>query len=417
MLGLDSIREIFTTISKNKLRTTLTGLAVAWGIFMLIILLAAGNGLKNGVQSNFASRAQNAVGLWPGWTSMPHNGLPSNRKIRFDDRDYDLIKNKVPGVEYVSPRIGQTVTLSYGEEYGTWRLDGVSPDVMYINNLNVKSGNGRFVNQMDVKNRRKVIVVSTEMRDILFKGADPLGKYVNANNLAYQVIGVYENTSQGQNNPPAYIPFTTAQTLYNQGWGFHQIDFTINGLKTVEENEAFVEELRERFSKIHSFDPQDRSALYIRNQAEMVEQSEDLFNTINLFILIIGVCSLMAGIVGVGNIMIITVKERTREIGIRKAIGATPSAILRLIILEAIIITTLSGYIGLVLGVGISETINYFMSMGATAGGPTIFRNPTVDLDIVIYATLVLITSGVGAGLIPAWKATRVSPIEAMRAE
>lgn len=417
MLNFDFLREILSTIRKNKLRTFLTGIAVAWGIFMLIVLLAAGNGLKNGVTSNFADRAQNTISLFPGWTSMPYNGLPSNRQIKFDFKDYDLIRNKIPNIEYVSARISQGVTLSYGKEYGAWRLNGVSDEAAFINNIKVNSGNGRFLNKIDIDNRRKVIVISQDMKDILFKNENPIGKYVIANNIAYKVIGIYDKRNQYDNNPPAYIPFTTAQMLYNKGWGFRQIEFTVNGLNTVEKNEAFVEQLRILMGKLHNFDPADRSALYVRNMAQMVEETNDMFNTINLIVLIIGVCSLMAGIVGVGNIMLITVKERTREIGIRKAIGATPISILKLIIFESIFITAVSGYLGMVFGIGIIELINSILQMMPASDGPTAFRNPTVDFGTVLSATLILIIAGVCAGLMPALRATKIRPIEAMREE
>lgn len=418
MFDFDSLREIFSTINKNKMRTALTGFAVAWGIFMLIILLASGNGLKNGVTSNFANRAQNSVSLWPGWTSMPYNGLPSNRNIKFDHKDYDLISNKIPEVEYVTARLSQNITMSYGDEYGAWRLDGVSQDAAYISNIKVKAGDGRFINKLDVDNRRKVVVISPEMKRILFKEEDPFGKHVIANGIAYQVIGVYDDSDMFNNNPPAYIPFTTAQMLYNRGWGFRQIEFTVKGLKGLEENKAFIERLRKQMAQLHTFDPADRSALYVRNTAEEVAETNQIFDGINIFIWVIGLASLMAGIVGVGNIMLITVKERTREIGIRKAIGATPSSVLRLVIFESIMITTAAGYIGMLLGILLTEGISSMMTGGAAKmDSPTVFKDPTVDLGTVVIATLVLIIAGVIAGLIPALKATRVRPIEAMRAE
>lgn len=417
MFDFDSLREILATIRKNKLRTALTGFAVAWGIFMVIVLLAAGNGLRNGVTSNFADRAKNSITLWPGWTSMGYKGLPPDRQIKFDEKDYDLIRNRLPGVEYVSPRISQSVTMTYEKEYGAWRLDGVSHEAQYINNLIVESKDGRFLNKLDVDNRRKVIVISTEMKRVLFKDADPLGKYVVASGIAFAVVGVYDNKNQYMNNPPAYIPFTTAQMLYNKGWGFRQIDFTINGLKTVEENQAFVERLREIMGEMHTFDPADRSALYVRNQAEFVEQTEDMFSTINLFILIIGLASLSLGIIGVGNIMLITVKERTQEIGIRKAIGASPLSVLKLIISESLFITGIAGYIGLVLGIGLSELIDMFLAASSSGGGPTVFKDPTVGLGTAISVYLIVIVAGLLAGLIPAIQAVRVKPIEAMRTE
>ncbi|MDR2953701.1 MAG: ABC transporter permease [Prevotella sp.] len=418
MFDFDSLREILATIGKNKMRTALTGFAVAWGIFMLIILLASGNGLKNGVTSNFSNRAQNSVTLWPGWTSMPYQGLPSNRRISFDHKDYDLISNKIPEVEYVSARVTQNVTISYGNEYGAWRLEGVSQDAAHINNIKVKAGDGRFLNKLDVDNRRKVAVISPEMRRLLFKGEEPFGKYVIANGIAFQVIGIYDDSDMFNNNPPAYVPFTTAQMLYNRGWGFRQIDFTVKGITKLEDNKAFVERVRKQVAQLHKFDPADRSALYIRNTAEDVEMMSQLFFVINLFLGVIGILSLMAGVVGVGNIMLITVKERTREIGIRKAIGATPASVLRLIIFESIMITTAAGYIGLVIGVLVSESgvlENFIFNFPQEQF--TMFRDPRVDLDAAFLATFVLVLAGTIAGLIPALKATRVKPIEAMRAE
>lgn len=418
MFDFDSLREIGSTISKNKMRTMLTGLAVAWGIFMLIFLLACGNGLRNGMQSNFSNRAVNSVSLRPGWTSMPYKGMPVDRRITFDQRDYRLIRTQIPEVEYVSPRITQNATITYGDEYGAWALNGVSHEAQYINNIEVRSGDGRFLNKIDLDERRKVIVISPETKRVLFKDENPLGKNVIANGIAFQVVGVYDDSNSSNSNAPTYIPFTTAQMLYSGGYGFRQIEFTINGVHGEENNELFVERVRKLMGDLHLFDPADRSALYIRNTAEWAEQTNSILNGITYAIWVIGLASLMAGIVGIGNIMLITVKERTREIGIRKALGASPASILRLIILEAIMITTVAGYLGVLMGVGLTEMLApMFAGGGGTPHEPTVFKDPTVDLGVVLWATVILIVSGVSAGLIPALKATRVSPIEAMRAE
>lgn len=417
MFDFDAFREILATIRKNKLRTILTGFSVSWGIFMLITLLSAGNGFRNGVTSNFSDRAKNSITIWPGWTSIPYKGMPSNRQIKFDDKDYNLIKNRIPGVEYVSPRISRSTTITYNKEYGSWQLNGVAEDYQYIRNIKVEKGQGRFLNEMDIKRRRKVIVISTEIQKILFKEDDAIGKYVTADGLAYQVIGVYDNKNQYMNNPPAYIPFTTAQMLYNNGWGFSQIDFTINGLKTIESNKAFIETLRARIGSIHIFDPKDQSALHIYNQAEFVEQTEDMFNSINLFLKVISVAMLILGIIGVGNIMLITVNERTQEIGIRKAIGASPISILKMIIFESLFITSIAGYIGLAFGLALSELLNAITEKASSGGGPSILKDPTVDMGTAITACAIVIVAGVAAGLIPALKAVKVRPIEAMRTE
>lgn len=412
MFDFDSFREILASINKNKLRTFLTSFAVAWGIFMLIILLASGNGLKNGVSESFSSRATNSVSLFRGSTSKPYAGLPADRRITFDDNDYILIKDHIPEVEYVSPRVWQSSILSYGEEYGSWTLQGVTDEFIFINNLTVDQG-GRFINKMDMEDRRKVIIISDDIKKVLFKDEDPIGKMVKSGNLMFRVVGVYQNTNQFENSPPAYIPYTTARTLYNKGSGPWRIDFTVLGLNTLEENDAFNQRLRQKLAQLHSFDPEDLSAVYIRNTAEMAIQTNNIFFMINLFLILIGTASLMAGIVGVGNIMLITVKERTREIGIRKAIGASPSSVLKLIIVESIFITTISGYIGIVAGVFVTELITYLYPDGMG----DMFKDPSVSLTTVFASTLALIICGVGAGMIPAIKATKISPIEAMRQE
>ncbi len=416
MFDFDVFREIWGTIRKNKMRTCLTGFAVAWGIFMLIVLLASGNGLRNGVMSNFAGRAVNAVTLYPGWTSRPYGGMPSNRRIRFDDRDYELIAHRIPEMECFSVAIRKDVTLSYGEEYGNWTLQGVAPDFSQINQIRILPSQGRFLNQMDVERKKKVMVLSPEAARVLFKEEDPLGKYVLQGNIAYRVVGVYDGANQFWNTS-VYVPWTTAQSLYKGGYGFDQIDFTLRQVGTWKENEAFIQRLREKMGKLHMFHPDDRSALWINNTAGNAIQTQQIFTLIRLFVLLVGIASLMAGIVGVGNIMLITVKERTREIGIRKAIGATPWSILSLIILEAILITTAAGYIGIVMGVGLTEGVSAWMEQQTTQSMMTVFKDPTVDLGAVFGATLLLVVSGVVAGLVPALRAARVRPIEAMRAE
>ena len=410
----DFLYEILATIRKNKMRTFLTGFAVAWGIFMLIILLAAGNGLKNGAMANFSRQAMNTVTVSPGWTSVPYGGYRAGRRILFDQRDLDLIKSQIPNLEYVSASRGRNLTLTYGEEYGSWRTEGVASDGQYINNLLIPEGQGRFINEMDVEKQRKVIVISNNIQTALFGEKDPIGEYVKVGNIAFRVVGIYQDENRREE---AYIPFTTAQMLYFPGRGVSRLQFTVTGLETLEENQAFNDRVRNMMAAFHRFDPADRSALYVYNNGEDAIQFNQLFSIINLFVLAIGVASLMAGIVGVGNIMLITVKERTREIGIRKAIGATTGSILKLIIFEAIFITTVAGYIGILIGIGITELVSSAIFNGSNDSEFNFFANPTVDLGTVIGATVFLIGCGVVAGLIPALKATRVRPIEAMRAE
>lgn len=419
MLGLDSLREIGSTIKTNKLRTFLTGFSVAWGIFMLIALLGAGNGLKNGMESNFTFRAKNTISIWPGSTTIPYKGLPLDRKVRFDERDYELVKNKFPEVDRITGQIWQRATISFGDNYGSWTMLGVHPDGAYINNIDMATGSGRFINEMDIRRKRKVIVINTEMAEVLFKGADPLGQFINANNIAYRIIGIYKDQT-GRSNVPSFIPFSTGQSLYSKSYGMDRLDITVVGLDTEAKNDEFIDRFRYEMSRLHKFDPQDKAALGIWNTSANAVQTAQIFGTINAFIWTVAVLSLIAGVVGIGNIMLITVKERTREFGIRKAIGASPASILRLVMLESVIITALFGYIGMVFGIGLVEIVNSIaemISQGAEPGTPSVFKNPNVDIGIILQATGVLIIAGVTAGSIPAVRAVRISPVEAMRAE
>jgi putative ABC transport system permease protein len=412
----DFLHEIMATIRRNKMRTFLTGFAVAWGIFLLIILLGAGNGLRNGVMSNFGSQGQNQISINTGRTSMPYGGYQAGRVIRFDDRDIDLLRHKIPNIGYLSAGRGRTATLTRGDEYGSWFCDGVTQDEQFLFDVKIYRNQGRFINNIDVTQRRKVIVLSNLISEVLFGEQNPVGRYVEVDQTAFQVIGVFDDENR---QDKAYIPFTTAQMLWFGGWGVSWIGFTVSGLNSEAEIDAFDENLRKTFATFHRFDPKDRSAMYLYSGAKEALSFRKVFTGINIFILIIGVASMMAGIIGVGNIMLITVRERTREIGIRKAIGATPLSILQLIIFEAVFIMTVSGYVGILLGIGVTEAASklFFSGTGGENNMITFFLNPTVEMGTVIGATLFLIVCGTFAGLIPALKATRVRPIEAMRAE
>lgn len=421
MFDFDNFREIWSTIKKNKLRTFLTGFSVAWGIFMLIVLLGAGNGMKNGILANFRNFSLNRVETWTRYTSKPYKGMQVNRQIRYKDEDLIAIPRQNPEVDLITAVIYRTDTLSYGEEYNTYTLQGVHPAKAIIDNVEMPVGNGRFVNEIDVREKRKVIVLSPRMKEVLFKGADPLGKYIQVGSVAYQVIGVYK-AENNNNDAPAYIPFSTAQTLYKGGYGFADIIFTVNGISTQEEFDAFEKRFRQQLGARHKFDPEDLRAIGMWSTLENFMMLNGMLNGITLFIWIIGIGTLIAGIVGVSNIMLITVRERNKEFGIRKAIGATPFSILKLIIIESILITAVFGYLGMILGIGLTEGINSFMEM-ANAGKEvaqddmSIFLNPTVNLGVALSATALIIVSGVLAGYFPARKAVKITAIEAMRSE
>lgn len=418
----DHFQEILDTLKKNKMRTALTGLSVTWGILILIVLLGAGNGLKNGVMQNFSSRAVNLINLWPGTTSIPYQGLKTERNLSFTESEVELIRKEVEESRTITARINSTQTIAYGKEYGSYSVRGVMPGYYDIEKLIIGNGEGRFLNQLDMRERNKVIVLDKKIADLLFKDESPLGKQVKVGKLMFKVVGVNSKKEQwGGSN--AYIPFTTAQTVFNPNRKFYQITFTVEGLQTEAENDQFNESLRELMGRQLDFDPKDDQALWVNNAQKEYVETMKIFGGITFFVGIIGILTLIAGIVGVSNIMLVSVKERTREIGIRKAIGATPMAILRTIILESIFITTLFGYIGMLLGIGLTELINFVMIQSANAAAASdepqmsVFTNPTVDIGYALFATVVLIIAGVVAGYLPARKAVRVQPIEAMRQE
>lgn len=416
----DQFQEILSTLSQNKLRTTLTGLSVSWGIFILIILLGAGNGLRNGVMENFQERAVNRIGLWSGRTSMPFKGLKSGRNLQFADKELDVIKNEVAESRLITPQSNNNQTISNGKEFGSYQLRGVMPDYMGIEKLQIKPNDGRFINQLDIKNENKIIVIDHKIEETLFKGKSALGEYVKVGQLMFKVVGV-NSKKQRWGNPSAYIPFSTFQLIFNPSRKFNRISFTVEGLDTKAENEAFNEELRKEIAQSMSFSSDDKQAIYLNNAQEDYIQTQKIFGGITLFVGIIGIFTLIAGIVGVSNIMLVSVKERTREIGIRKAIGASPMSILKIIVLESILITAIFGYIGMIAGIGVTEIANFMMEQAAAAQVPTegpqmsIFKDPTVNLGYVLIATAILIVAGVVAGYMPAYKAVKVRPIEAMR--
>lgn len=420
MFEFDDFREIWSTIRQNELRTFLTGFSVSWGIFMLIIMLAAGNGLRNGVMHNFRNMSMNKVQVWNGYTNKPWKGMQSGRSISFKETDLTIVKNRFKEIDLLSANVWHNDTLYVNKEFISGEMQGVFPDHAKINYVNVKSENGRFINDLDMREERKVIVLSPRMAEVLFPGQNAVGQYLKAGKLMWQVVGVY-NDDEKSNNAPAYIPFTTARSLYNKGYGFSSFSFTLNGVVSKEANEKFEKDFRTLMAQLHQFDPTDTNAIGMWNTAESFRMMNNIMNGIALFIWVVGIGTLIAGIVGVSNIMLITVRERTKEFGIRKAIGAKPSSILRLIITESILVTAVFGYIGMLGGIGLTELINSGMEAAGVGENPgqggTIFLNPTVNLSIALASTLLIVIAGVLAGYFPARKAVRISAIEAMRAE
>jgi len=418
MFDIDKWQEILATIRKNKMRTFLTGFSVAWGIFMLMILLGSGNGLSNGVASNFMNDAVNAMWIWTGRTTVPFQGMNTGRSIQFHNDDYDVIK-RIKGVETASGRyfMGNT-RYSFGNESGEYTTITCHPELNDVENMQLIEG--RFINQVDIRQNRKVVVIGKDMYDALFKNKPALGEYVNVNKVPFKVVGICIEPGSTRNRN-AYMPVSTAQKVFNGSNRLHNLAITING-ETLEESRKIEEQIRSTFSHKLKFDEKDESAMGLYNKMENYIQTMRIFQAIKIFIWIIGIGTLIAGIVGVSNIMLIVVKERTKEIGIRKAIGASPSSVIGLILLESILITTVAGYIGLVFGTGLMELINFMMvrsagDVAATQQSETIFLNPTVDFGVAVSATVLLIIAGAIAGYIPARRAASIKPIIALRDE
>ena len=411
MFKRDNWQEILHTIRKNKLRTFLTGFSVSWGIFILIILLGSGTGLQNGVNEQFKDTSSNSIWVFSGQTSIPHKGMKPGRFVRFTNSDYEEISKRIPGVEKSSARFYLSGSkVSYGNESSTFNIRTVHPEHQFIEKtLTIK---GRFLNDIDIQEKRKVASIGTLVEKALFKNENPLGKYIEINGIPFKVVGVFEDEGGENEQEVLYLPISTAQMVFNGGNRINMFMFTIDKNAGIEESKAMEQKIRQKMAELHNFNPKDERAIRFWNNVEEFMMFSNLFTGIDLFIWIIGIMTIIAGIVGVSNIMMIVVKERTKEIGIRKALGATPWSVIQLILMESIIITAFSGYIGLVLGVGIIELVSNIIPEDAEY-----FNNPSVNFQVAITATIILIIAGSIAGFIPARKAASIKPIEALRDE
>ncbi len=410
MFDLDKWQEIFSTIRKNKLRTFLTGFSVAWGIFMLIILQGSGIGLENGVRSEFDSSATNAIWIWSGQTSKPYAGMQPGRRISMTNEDHLQVERHIKGIDHISSRVNMwgSNIIAYGNESGVYNIRTAHPDYAVIENLQIS--NGRFINNLDIKNFRKVVVISEKVKTDLFKEKDAIGEYINVNGIPFKVVGYFTDKSNNEeSNQMVYLPLTTGQRVFAGGNRIGLIAVTV-GDADVEESKAIEQEIKTTLANRHRFDPTDESAIGSWNSVEAYQNFMKLFRSISLFVWVIGIGTIIAGVVGVSNIMMIVVNDRTKEIGIRKAIGATPRSVVSLILQESILITAFAGYVGLVLGVGLLELV------GGNIDTP-FFKNPQVDINIALAATALLVIAGALAGFFPAKRAASIKPIVALRDE
>ncbi len=421
MFSRDNWHEIFHTLKKNKTRTFLTAFGVFWGIFMLIIMLGSGAGLENGVSSGMGSFATNSFFVWTQQTTIPYKGLPRGRFFNFNNDDIDALKTNIPEIKYLAPKISGwsagdgTNNTVRKEKTGAFSIKGEHPEWEKVDPMEIE---GRFLNHIDLDEKRKVAVIGTRVKEVLFEpDENPIGESIRIQGIYFTVVGVFKplNTQinfGGEKEQTIYIPFTTLQKTYNYGdivgW------FSI----TVDDNEsaASIEEKTIKFlASRHSIHPDDKEAFGHFNLAEEFEQMRGLFSGIEGLIWIVGIGTLLAGVIGISNIMLVIVKERTKEIGIKRALGATPFQIMVQIITESVFLTTLSGYIGLVSGVALIEGINTALIKFQIDN--EMFKRPEVDFTTAIIALIVLIFAGVFAGIIPANRALNIKPVDALRAE
>ena len=420
----DLFTEIWESVRRNKLRTSLTGFSVAWGIFMIIVLLGAGNGLMNSFNQDSEGFATNTMEIYPSATSKPYKGYKQGRYMTLTEQDMDLLARQFPDIiDQVTTSVSKSgFAVTYKKKhFSDMYLNGTFPAQADMNHIQVLAG--RFINSLDIAQKRKVMVITHMLAKNLLEGgkdyASLLGKKVKVGNLVFTIVGVrhaYEN----RNDRELYIPYTTARAIFGMTNDLDLIAFTFNGLETEAENEAFEARIKQILNARHSAAPDDDSAYFIWNQFTQNMQMNKGRGYLNTGLWIVGLFTLLGGIVGVSNIMLITVKERTHEFGIRKAIGAKPGAILKLIIAESISITAVFGYIGMFMGMVACQIMDKTVAQDVVNIGGEEIRmlvNPNVGLDVALEATLLLIVAGTLAGAIPAWKAARVKPIEALRAE
>jgi putative ABC transport system permease protein len=420
MFDTDKWQEIFYSLKQNKLRSFLTAFGVFWGIFMLIVMLGSGNGLQNGVTQGFGDFATNSVFIWTQRTTVEYKGFPKGRFFNYDNDDIIAIQKNIKNIRYLAPRLraggfGGGDNVIRGINSGAFQINGDFPDFNNIDPVNIDEG--RFINDIDIEQKRKIVVIGTRVKEALFEpDENPMGEYIRIQGVYFKVAGVFSSKKSGEQgdreNQGIYMPFTALQKTYNYGdiVGVFAITADDNvSVSSVEE--ATIKLLKQR----HLIAPEDDQAIGHFNVEERYKQMKGLFMGIDGLIWLVGIGTLLAGVIGVSNIMLVIVKERTKEIGIQRAIGATPFKIMSQVITESVFITAFAGYIGLVIGVGIIELVNFALIKSGTDSN--MFRNPEVNFQIAITALLILVISGAIAGFIPAKRAVSIKPIDALRSE
>ena len=409
MFNRDRWREIFETIGKNKLRTFLSGFTVALGIFIFIILFGLGNGLKNTFQEFFLDDASNAIFIYPGRTSMPYKGFKANRRIEFKNEDVEDIKQNFPMfTEYVTPRITRSELTSFKNESNTYTTRAVAPGHQFIEKTILMKG--RYINQMDLNKKTKNAVIGRLVAKDLFKKEDPIGKYIDVGSTVFKVVGVFQDDGGDNEERYIYIPYTTRQLLEKSNDKVGQIIVTFPKELGHVGAVAFEKSLKKFFKDKKSVDPRDPNGIYFQNLTDDLKQSQQFAVVLQLIVSFVGLGTLIAGIIWISNIMVFVVKERTKELGIRKALGATPRSVIQMVLQESVFITAISGYVGLFLGIAVLKNVGLSLE-------EYFIKNPFIDFGTAFAATIVLIIFGAIAGYIPAKRASRIKPIVALRDE
>ncbi len=420
MFDTDKWQEIFYSLKQNKLRSFLTAFGVFWGIFMLIVMLGSGNGLQNGVTQGFGDFATNSVFIWTQRTTVEYKGFPKGRFFNYDNADIIAIQKNIKDIRYLAPRLraggfGGGDNVIRGLNTGAFQINGDFPDINLIDPVNIDDG--RFINDIDIEQKRKVVVIGNRVKESLFEpDENPIGEYIRIQGVYFKVVGVFSSRKSGErgdgDNQGIYMPFTTLQKTYNYGDIVGVFAITaFDNVSVSKVEEETIKLLKQR----HLIAPEDDQAIGHFNVEKEFKQMKGVFMGIDGLIWLVGIGTLLAGVIGVSNIMLVIVKERTKEIGIQRAIGATPFKIMSQIITESVFITAFAGYIGLVFGVGVIELVSFaLLKSGADSN---MFRNPEVNFQVAVTALLILIISGAIAGFIPAKRAVSIKPIDALRSE
>jgi len=407
MFDRDLWREIFQSINMNRTRSLLSGFTVAFAILLFAILFGMANGLNNTFAEAFVDDANNAIFIRSGRTTKAHKGLQAGRRIQFENKDYEYLKEDFgDDVQYITSRIYKNVTASFRNEKNDYNVRACHPDHQYLENTLVT--HGRFINQLDLDNKTKVVVIGRLVEEDLFLKTTALGKYINLSGIQYKIVGVFEDKGGDNEERMIYMPVSTAQQVYGNTEHVDQINLTYNPKMNFDQAISFSNSLTKKLKERFSVASNDQRAIRLFNMAEQSKGVNQMTGVLSFIVFFIGFGTLIAGITGISNIMVFIVKERTKEIGIRKALGASPKSIVSIILLESILITTLAGYVGLLIGVGVLKLI-----------GPSLkeyfITNPSVSMNLVVGATITLILAGALAGYLPARRASRIKPIIALR--